>query len=413
MPSEYELVLEEMVFGGDALGHLPDGRAVFIPFGLPGEKVCISIIEEKKSFARGRIEKLVKSSPLRIQPKCPHFGICGGCNYQHLAYTDQLEIKQRIVKSQLKRLAGITDFPVGPVVPSPLQWNYRNTVQFRVSYDGRVGYQAAGTNDLVEISECHLPADELNALWPQLSLEPGSGIQRMVLRQGGEGDLLLVLESSQDTPPEFSVDFPLSVVFNGPDQQYVLSGEDLVLMRVKDRDFRVSAGSFFQTNLPQAEAMVNHVLTLAGDLAGKTVLDAYSGVGLFSAFLAAKAKRLIAIEAAESSCNDFAVNLDEFDNVELYIDQVENVLPGLEIPLDVAVVDPPRAGLDARVISALVAAKPQKIVYVSCDPATLARDIKRFMEQGYSLKSLTPFDQFPQTYHIETVALISCESGEI
>ncbi len=406
MPSEHELVLEEMVFGGDALGHLPDGRAIFIPFGLPGEKVRISVIDEKKSFARGRIEKLIEPSPLRIQPKCPHFGVCGGCNYQHLAYADQLEIKQRIVKSQLKRMAGIMDFPVAPVVPSPQQWNYRNTVQFRVSYDGRVGYQAAGTNELVEISECHLPVNELNALWPQFSLEPGSGIQRMVLRQGGEGDLLVVLESNQDTPPDFSVDFPLSVVFNGPDQQYVLSGEDLVLMQVKERDFRVSAGSFFQTNLKQAEAMVDHVLTLAGDLTGKTVIDAYCGVGLFSAFLAVNAKRLIAIEAAESSCNDFAVNLDEYDNVELYIDQVENVLPNLEIPLDVAVVDPPRAGLDVRVISSLVTAKPQQIIYVSCDPATLARDVKRFSESGYELKSVTLYDQFPQTYHIESISLL-------
>lgn len=400
----FELILEDMVFGGDALGHLPDGRAVFVPFGLPGEKVILSIIEEKKSFARGRIEKILVPSPLRIQPRCRHYGICGGCNYQHLTYRDQLEIKRGIVRNQLQRMAGLMDFPVAPVVPSPSEWNYRNTVQFRVSYDGNVGYQAAGTNDLVEISECHLPADELNSLWPKLLLEPGSGIHRMILRQGGEGDLLLALESNQETPPEFLVDFPISVVFKNPESQFVLSGEDLTLMQVKGRDFRVSVDSFFQVNLPQAEAMVDHVMSLAGNLKGKTVLDAYSGVGLFSAFLAATAKQLIAIEVSESSCNDFAVNLDEFDNVELYIDQVENVLPNLKIPLDLVVVDPPRAGLDPRVVSALIAAKPQKIIYVSCDPATLARDTKRFVEGGYTLKSVTPFDQFPQTYHIECVA---------
>jgi len=400
----FELMLEDMVFGGDALGHLPDGRAVFVPFGLPGEKILLSIVEEKKSFARGQIEKILTPSPIRIQPRCRHYGTCGGCNYQHLAYRDQLAFKQRIVKGQLQRMAGLVDFPVAPVVPSPNEWNYRNTVQFRVSYDGKVGYQAAGTNNLVEISECHLPMNEVNSLWPKLLLEPGSGIHRINLRQGGEGDLMLVLESDQEAPPEFSVDFPISVVFKNPESQYVLSGEDLILMQVKGRDFRVSVDSFFQVNLPQAEAMVDHVIALAGSLEGKTVLDAYSGVGLFSTFLAATAKRLIAIEVSESSCNDFAVNLDDFENVELYIDQAENVLPTLKTSLDLAVVDPPRAGLDSRVVSSLIATKPQKVIYVSCDPATLARDIKRFIDGGYTLKSVTPFDQFPQTYHIECVA---------
>jgi 23S rRNA (uracil1939-C5)-methyltransferase len=392
------------VFGGDALGRLPDGRAVFVPFGLPSEKVLISIVEEKKSFARGRIEKILTPSPKRIQPQCRHFGVCGGCNYQHVGYADQLQIKHAVVVQQLGRLAGLKDFPVADVVPSPQEWNYRNTVQFHISSGGRVGYQAAGSNDMVEISECHLPGATINTLWPQLALDPASGIDRLMLREGLEGDLLLGLESENENPPEFSVDFPISVVYRGPEAQYVLSGEDFVLMQVKGRDFRVSVGSFFQANLLQVEAMVDHVLSLAGDLKGKTVLDAYCGVGLFSAFLAEKAGHLVAIEVSDSSCSDFAVNLDEFENTELYIDKVENVLPALNLNLDIAVVDPPRAGLEPWVVNALVKAAPEKIIYVSCDPATLARDIKRFGEKGYELKSVVPFDQFPQTHHIECIA---------
>lgn len=407
MRPEFEVTLQEMTFGGDAFGRLPDGRALFVPFGLTGEQVRISLTEEKSSFARGRILEIIKTSPQRIQAKCPHFGSCGGCNYQHLDYPTQLEVKQQIVKVQLQRLAGLKDYPVAAVVPSPDQWNYRNSVNFHVSSNGKLGYQRAGSNELIEISECHLPAANINALWPQLGLEAPSGVERLQIREGLEGDLILGLESQNDLPSEFTVDFPISVVWKGPDSQFILAGEDCILMQVKDRSFRVSIGSFFQANLVQAANMVDHVLKLAGDLKGKTVLDAYCGVGLFSAFLAGKAKHLVGIEVSESSCNDFAINMDEFDNVELYIDKVENVLPALKLQPDLVVVDPPRAGLDAHVTDELVKAKPDKIIYVSCDPATLARDIKRFCKGGYELTSLTPFDQFPQTYHIEAVALMS------
>jgi 23S rRNA (uracil1939-C5)-methyltransferase len=406
MPSEFEVTLQEMVFGGDAIGRLPDGRAVFVPFGLPGEKVSITITEEKQSFARGRITELLLPSPQRIQPRCKHFGVCGGCNYQHMDYSSQLEVKRQIVRQQLQRLAGLTDFPVEAVVPSPNQWNYRNSIQFHVSPQGRLGFQRAGSNDLIEISECHLPAENINTLWLQVGFEGGSGIDRLQLREGCESDMIMGLESRSDQPPDFTVDFPISAVFLGPDSHYVLSGDDFILMQVKERLFRVSVSSFFQANLDQAAAMVDHVLKLAGNLKGKTVVDAYCGVGLFSAFMAGQSKRLVAIEVSESSCNDFAVNLDEFNNVELYIDQVENVLPSLDLKPDIVVVDPPRAGLDARVAAALAKAKPQKIIYVSCDPATLARDVKRLAQNGYELKSVTPFDQFPQTSHIEVIALL-------
>jgi 23S rRNA (uracil1939-C5)-methyltransferase len=402
--AEFEVTFQELVFGGDAIGRLPDGRALFVPYVLPGEKARIVVTEDNKSFARGRVLELLETSPLRIQPRCRHFGECGGCSYQHMAYADQLEAKHRIVVQQLKRLAGLDNFPVAPVVPSPSEWNYRSTVQFHLSPAGKVGFQASGSNRLVEITECHLPSDGISAIWPQLELDPALGIQRVQVREGLEGDIILGLDAASDTPPDFSVDFPVSAVFSGPDARYVLSGDEFVLMQVKERVFQVSIGSFFQANINQAANMMDHVLHLAGDLTCKTVLDAYCGVGLFSSFLAGKAKHLVGIEVSESSCNDFAINMDEFDNVELYIDKVENVLPALGLKPDLVVVDPPRSGLEAHVIKELVKAKPGKVIYVSCDPATLARDIKRFIEGGYELKSLTPFDQFPQTFHIECIA---------
>jgi 23S rRNA (uracil1939-C5)-methyltransferase len=406
MSTEFTLELTDSTFGGDALGRLPDGRAVFIPFGLPGETVKVRLTSEKPTFARGEIVEVITPSPQRIAPLCPHFGVCGGCSYQHLAYPDQLLLKQKIVADQLRRLGGLIDFPVDPVVASPSPWNYRNTVQFHVSPTGKLGFQRASSNAFVEVSECHLPQDAINQLWPQLNLEEGSGITRADLREGADEDLLLTLESQVDDPPEFEVDFPISVVYTGPSNTTVLSGEEFVIMPVLSRNFKVSSASFFQTNLPQAEAMVKKVLSLAGDLKGRTVLDAYCGVGLFSAFLAEKAGQLIGIELSDSACDDFAVNLDEFENVSLYIGAVEEILPSLELTPNIVVIDPPRAGLDQKVVAAIAAAAPEKVIYVSCDPSTLARDLKRFTGQGYTVKSVTPFDQFPQTHHVETVSLL-------
>ncbi|PKM70596.1 MAG: 23S rRNA (uracil(1939)-C(5))-methyltransferase RlmD, partial [Firmicutes bacterium HGW-Firmicutes-18] len=196
------------------------------------------------------------------------------------------------------------------------------------------------------------------------------------------------------------------VVLLGPEDDLLLSGEDYSLMQVLGRTFRVSAASFFQVNLPQAEAMVKHVLEILKVDNNSEIVDAYCGAGLFSAFLAPKVKSLIGIELAESSCNDFAVNLDEFENVSLYIGAVEEILPELYLKPQAVLLDPPRAGIDPTAMTALLDSAPQQIVYVSCDPATLARDVQKMVAAGYLLESVTPFDLFPQTYHVESIAYL-------
>lgn len=406
MNPSYEIELTAHSFGGDTIGKLPDGKTIFIPFGIAGERVEAEIVDSKKSFARGRIKRVLRESPKRIKARCPHFMECGGCHYQHLGYADQLTLKQEIVTDLLKRIGKIDAPPVKEIVGSLLEWNYRNTVQFHLSPTGKPGYQRAGANGVVEIRECHLPLPEINALWPQLELEADAGIQRVSIRCGSDEELLVGLESNTPQPPEFSVDIPLSVVLLGPDEDLLLAGEDYSLMEVMGRTFRVSAASFFQVNLPQAEAMVKYVLEVLKVDKKSTVIDAYCGVGLFSAFLAPKVKSLIGIELAESSCNDFAVNLDEFDNVSLYIGAVEEILPELKLKPHAVLLDPPRAGLDPTAMTALIEAAPRQVVYVSCDPATLARDIQKLVAAGYSLESVKPFDLFPQTYHVECVAVL-------
>ena len=398
--------LTTYAYGGESLGRLPDGRAVFVPFALPGETVQVRLVEEKAGYARGELQAVLVASPDRLLPRCSHYTLCGGCHYQHIPYEKQLEIKTTILRDQLERIARLKDPPIEPCVASPNPFNYRNHVQFHLTAQGKLGYQQMRSNKTFALQECHLPEEALNQLWPLLDFEPMPGLKRIHLRQGIEEDTILVLESNEAEPPEVSVeDLAVSVVFQGPQSNQVLAGSEYVVMEVLDHNFRVSAGSFFQVNIPVVEAMVSHLLEQLLVHSNDTVLDIYAGVGLFSAFLAPAAERLIAIESNENACEDFTINLNEFDNVELYQATAEEVLPDLEVRPHVIIVDPPRAGIGRQAMDGILAMSPEILAYVSCDPATLARDARRLIEAGYLLKQITPFDVFPQTYHIESISV--------
>jgi 23S rRNA (uracil1939-C5)-methyltransferase len=398
--------LTTYTYGGECMGRLADGRAVFVPYCMPGERAEIELVEEKRGYARGKLIRILKQSPDRIQPRCPHFGECGGCHYQHMDYPAQLEAKRAVVRDQLERIGGFKGVAVDAVVPSPDIWNYRNTVQFHLSSAGQVGFQGWGTRTVVPVSECHLPLPVINDLWPQFDFEAGGSTERVEIRAGSGDELLLVLESNGGEPPEFSVDIPLSAVRISPAGSMVLAGDDYLVMEANGQPFKVSAESFFQVNIPQAEAMIRHLEENLPLTRSTTLLDLYSGVGLFSRFFAGKAGRTVAVELSPAACEDYAVNLDETDSVELYIGAVEEVLPALKLHGGTAIVDPPRAGLERAALDALAQAHPETIAYVSCDPSTLARDLKRLVAAGYRLQRVTPFDMFPQTYHVECIALL-------
>jgi 23S rRNA (uracil1939-C5)-methyltransferase len=405
---EQEILLTTLTYGGDAMGRLEDGRAVFVPFGLPGERVRIRLTEEKRGFARGELVEILEASPHRIVPRCKHFGVCGGCHYQNLPYEEQLKAKREILRDQLRRIGRIENPPVQDIVASPNPWNYRNHVQFHITKEGKLGYVGAGTSfakGIIPIAECHLPEESINSLWPQLEFEPDPNIERISLRVGKENDLMLILESDSPESPELEIEAEISVAHVFEENAVVIAGNDHIIIPVLGREFRVSAASFFQVNTAMAEKMVQHLLACLPVSLSTTLLDVYCGVGLFSAFLAPKCGRLIGIEASSSACEDFAVNLDEFDHVELYEGLVEEVIPLLEAKPDIVLVDPPRAGLEKHVVDGILKLSPRVIAYVSCDPSTLARDSKRLIEGGYNLKQVTPFDLFPQTYHIESISI--------
>lgn len=406
----FEVDIISLVYGGDALGRLPDGRAVFVPGALPGERVRLKLVAGGQRFAKATLQEVLQPAAERIAP--PHPG-CPGCHYQHMTYAAQLSAKTAIVRDQFQRIAGVAQAPVADIVPSPLEWRYRNSAQFHMTAGGQVGFQEIGSHVVVPVEECALCVDALNEALPLLEFEEvPAGVERLQLRTGTGGEVMLIFESKVPEPPELTVDLPVSVVHlvsdeNGSTYPVVMAGDDYLIMEVAGRAFHVSAGSFFQVNIPQTEALLRYLLEVLPLNPAASVLEVYAGVGLFSAFLAPRVALLTAIEFAASAVEDFAANLDEFDNVAIYSGAAEAILPELDLQPDLVLLDPPRAGLALAVLDALLRMAPAHIAYISCDPATLARDAKRLLAGGYRLNSVQPFDMFPQTYHIETVSLFS------
>ena len=405
MTDQYSVTIQSLVYEGGGFSRLPSGKAVFVPFVMPGEQAIIRVREEKRGFALADLVRVEKPHPQRIQPRCIHFGVCGGCHYQHMPYDFQLESKRAILVEQFQRIAGIQDLEVDKVVPAQEQWQYRNTIQFQVSHEGKLCYANAANNALFPVEECHLPMPAIADLLPQLAFESGSFAGRLEIRQNQDGELLLALEDLEGDIPEMESESSISIVSLAGDDAVVLVGEEHLVMQVRGKPFCVSAGSFFQTNFAGAETLATLVEELVLEQQPKNLLDVYCGVGLFSAFLADMVEQLAGIESSPSACRDFALNLDEFDNVSLYEGAAEQVLPGLDFKADGVVVDPPRAGLHRMALQALLEHGPDFIVYVSCNPSTLARDAKRMLAADYRIEKTILVDMFPQTYHIESIML--------
>lgn len=401
---ELSLQLTGMAFGGEALGRADDGRLVFVGFALPQERVRVELVDVRPRWARARLLEVLEPSPDRITPRCLHFGVCGGCHYQHAAYDPQLRHKRDIVIDQLRRIGGLAEPPVEEIVPSPDPWRYRNRLRFHLTADNRLAFFDTSQQALFPVEECHLPGAIVSQLWPQLAFETGGGVVDVEVRQDSFERGMVVLHG--EGGPDFSLDSDVgaSVIWHEADGTLVLAGDPDLTMQVGARAFRVSPGSFFQTNLALTERLVDRLLALLRIEPGQTVYDLYAGVGLFSAFLADHGAIVTGVESSASACADFEVNLEMFGDVSLYESSVEQALPALSETPAAVVVDPPRAGLAVEVVDALVGWQAPQVVYVSCDPATLARDAKRLHAGGYRLQTVIPFDMFPQTYHIETLS---------
>jgi 23S rRNA (uracil1939-C5)-methyltransferase len=403
----FELETTTITNGGAALGR-HEGRAIFVPYALPGETARVEITEDKSRYAFARLVEMVKPSPDRIEPPCRHFGYCGGCQWQHASYPAQLQYKTEIVADQLTRIGKIADPTVHAALPDVSSWAYRNHAQFHPAKGGNLGFQAASSNRTIVIDECPILHPLLSDLYTTLDIDT-QDLRRLSLRAGTEtGDQMLVFEMNDDMPPGLEIDLPVSCVLLLSDGQHAnLIGHNHITEIVAGHSYRISAPSFFQVNTPQAAQMVRLVTGYLDLQGSETVLDAYCGVGLFTAHLAERAGFVIGIELAPAAIDDLLENTADHDNVDVIEGPVEAVLPDLDAPIDAVVVDPPRAGLDRFALDALAKHRPSRLVYVSCDPATLARDAKRLIAADYRLIEVQPVDVFPQTYHVESVALFT------
>jgi 23S rRNA (uracil1939-C5)-methyltransferase len=416
------LQLTSMTQGGEAMGRDETGRVVFVPYAIAGEEIVAQIVEEKKNYARARLVEIVKPSPARVMPRCPHFGPipseaqspsdnkalprgCGGCQWQHIAYEAQLKSKTDIVREQFARIGKLLDAPVRDTIGMSEPWNYRTNVQFQMDGDSRLCFRALESHNLVRISECHILHPLLDEMFHALDFD-GVDFNSVTLRAGAQtGQRMLVLEGRDAQAPEIAVDEPVSIAYQTPAGEITsLIGKDALHEELHGRGFRISPGSFFQVNPVMAEKLVDLVERYLEPRAEETLLDAFGGVGTFGLLLAPRVKRVIEIEENASAVEDARANAVDLSQVEFHRGAVENVLPDLKAKIDLAVADPPRAGFAPRALEALIACAPRALAYVSCDPATLARDARRFLDGGYALIETQPVDLFPQTFHIETVS---------
>lgn len=407
MAQSFELNVTAMAHGGDAIGK-HQGRTVFVPFAIPGERLRVQLVEERKHFIRARLLEILEPSPVRVTPLCPYFGRCGGCHFQHIAYDAQAQIKGLVVLDQFQRVGKFEDPLVFEPLPDVSGWEYRNHARFHITTEGYPGFLAADSQEIIPIKDCPIMHPLLGQLYTSLDLMLPD-VEQLELRVGtATGDLMLLLQTYDEEPPSLEVDFPLSIVQVCHDTLPVpLIGLDYITEIVHGREFRISATSFYQVNSAQAERLVEIVLGALELQGHERVLDAYCGVGLFTAFLAEEAAEVVGIELNAASVADAVFNLAGVPNVTLIEGQVEDVLPDWEQAFDAVVLDPPRTGLDPVTLDAMLRVSPERIVYVSCDPATLARDARRLVDAGYVLEWVQPVDLFPQTFHIENVALLT------
>jgi 23S rRNA (uracil1939-C5)-methyltransferase len=440
-----ELVVDDLAFGGDGVGRA-DGYVMFVRGGLPGDRLRVRVTEARGRYGRGVIESVVTPSPDRVEAPCPYFGQCGGCRLQHLAYPAQLAFKAKQVHDCLTRLGGLPPFELRPIVPAPEAYGYRNKMEFTVAEPGPVvGLHAAERYDVVlDIERCLLQSETMNGLLDEFRRQTRSrglsvwdpqserGLLRfLTVREGRRTGQAMVniVASAPDVEALVPVAEGLkkrvpataSVLLNVNDtkasvavgsEEHLLLGRDHITESLDGVSFQVSASSFFQTNTVQAERLFAIVAEACALDGRETVLDLYSGTGAISLLLARRAARVYGIEVSAAAVADALRNAQAngIDNCRFVTGEVRHVLPALMsegVRAAVVVADPPRAGFHPRALAALATLAPDRIVYVSCNPATLARDVGDLARQGYRLEWVQPVDMFPQTPHIEAVARLS------
>ncbi|HID51094.1 MAG TPA: class I SAM-dependent RNA methyltransferase [Anaerolineae bacterium] len=399
------LDLTRFANGGWAVGRASRKRTVFVPYAIPDEKVRVGIVAEKKKYLYTRLLQVLKASPDRVEPRCPYFGVCGGCHFQHMRYERQLQAKREVTLDQFERIGNVKNAPVEPTLANPEPWAYRWEIALSPTKEGGLGFWSPVEKQVIPIESCAIARPELLELLQDVDLDL-PGLRKLTLRVGDDEALLAAVEVDGVEPPSLEADFPISVAIVLPDRTAAsLVGDNFTVQAVKGRDFRVSPGCVFAPSPVGMGLVVDTVLRGAALTGQETVIDAYSGVGALTAFLAEQAAQVIAIEQNPDAVADTAVNLADCNNVSLYEGTVEEILPVLDITCDILVANPPKTGLSREATQQILALRPSRIIYVSSDVATMARDGRKLNRAGYKLVEIQPIDLRPQTYHIDLVGL--------
>jgi len=414
--------IEKPIYGGAFLARL-EGKATFVPLTLPGEQARIRIVEDKRSYATAETEEIVAASADRVEPRCPHFGVCGGCSYQHANYESQLGLKQQILRETLQR-AGV-EAPKEIEVLAGEPWAYRNRIRVAFDASGRVGYRGRRSHDIVAIKECPIAAP----LLVTAALEAADILRRlkgtirpteMSLFCDAEERALLAsiyvngpaakgfdefASAWKEKVPELAgAECVEERSADGDSKQLARWGAESIVYRTGGFEYRVDHGSFFQVNRWLMDRLVQRVI---GDRRGALAWDLYAGVGLFARQLAGRFEEVMAVESAPAAKLALGQNLLGTNGRGVTTDTFSFLIAqdGPAKP-DLIVVDPPRAGLGPDISGLLGKIEAPALVYVSCDPSTLARDLKVLIASGYAIGSVALADLFPQTFHLETVVTL-------
>lgn len=440
-----ELEIRTLGYGGQGIARVHD-FVIFVKGAMPEDKARVRIIKKKPGFAEAELVELIRASPFRTSPRCSHFGLCGGCKWQNLEYSKQVEYKTEQVREILEHLAGFSDPPVLPALPAGQVYLYRNKMEFSFSTDcsGKltIGLHLAGKFDEVfDLEACFLQSEVSNRIVHQVrtfcqeknlsvyDLNRHSGFLRFLVikeaKNTGEimvnfvthqGDASLLKELAEELVKEYPAIKTVARNINTKkaqiavgEKEELLAGRPYITEKLGPFSFQISANSFFQSNSLQAEKLCTLSVDFVAPHAEDTVLDLYSGTGTISFYLAQKAGAVLGIESNPLTVEDAKKNarLNNINNCQFICSEAKDYLALAMVRkegFDAVVVDPPRFGLHPKVVENLVKLGPAKIVYVSCNPATLARDLKILCEKDYRLDQVQPVDMFPHTFHIETVS---------
>jgi 23S rRNA (uracil1939-C5)-methyltransferase len=464
-----ELAIESLAFGAEGVAHLETAKgrlAIFVEGTVPGDIVRARIGSVKRNFARANALEIVKKSHLRIEPLCQHFGSCGGCAFQFISYADQLKIKEQHARDSITRLGGFDEAIVKPIIGCEEPWYYRNKMEFSFSRELKPGGQGRLTlglherrrhHDVTELTRCLLMNSYVGPLVSEVrdfcraKDEQGQlkelKLLSLTIREGKNSGEVMVNLSAENGQPEFlqeftiflrnafdkyaqvpvlkapakpihltSVYFTQTINIKGKPKKIIeqpLWGKEYINESLKIADgmelkFRISPRSFFQPNTRQAEKLYGLVMEAAAPKKHETVFDLFCGAGTIGCFCALKAGKVFGIELNESAIRDARDNAadNNIKNIEFIAGEVGKVTPTIGFKPDTVIVDPPRGGLDGQAFEQVTGLEPARIVYVSCNPSTLARDLALLQKTGYTLLSVQPVDMFPQTYHIECVAVM-------